>query len=842
MIPLVLQLREAGDVTVAGGKAANLARLMAAGFPVPPGLVVSTLAFTSHVVDIDLAASDPARIIQSRPIAASLAASIRLAIDPWGERPLAVRSSGVKEDLAGASFAGQYATYLNVSGPDAVLEAIIGCWASAFSPQILAYRSRHGIAAGAMAVLIQPMVAADAAGVAFSLNPVTGNRDEVVVSAVRGLGERLVGGLATPDEWTVREGRAVCRAAPERALDAAGVLGIAELARRVERHFGSPQDIEWAMASGCVHLLQARPITTHAPVARHVPMPVEIPDGFWERDVSHYPLPLYPFERSVATPAQATAFRAVFTEFSLLMDTLDVREIGGWTYQRLVPPGRRDRAAPPTWAWWLLTRLAPPVRARIAGCVSALRRDIGGRFLDQWAKEWKPDLARRSAALRGVDLAALDDTSLVRHLEATHELRRDGFLVHFRLNAAIQLALADFAFTCRDLLDWSEQEALAMLNGLSAATSAPTEALSHLAGIVRTHPDLRRLLDQIDRQTAERMTSLDPAFAEAFAGYQREFGCRTLRYETCDPTVAELPEFTLGLLREQLAQPFDPATRVRALSETREKATAGARRRIAESGGQGFDRFERVLARAEKAYPLREEHGFFDWSAPAAVMRYAALEFGRRLETRGQVNTTDDVFHLELHELVDALQSGTSQLELVDARRGERAWALAQGAPASYGRKPGPPPSFAVLPPEARFVHEALMWTLDRTFAPTASNREQSGQGDIDGIAASAGVFTGPVRVIHDETEFDRIRPGDVLVCPITSPVWTVLFPSVGALVTDSGGILSHSAIIAREYGIPAVVATGNATRLLKDGQFVMVDGNAGVVSVRVATSNTAVA
>jgi phosphohistidine swiveling domain-containing protein len=185
------------------------------------------------------------------------------------------------------------------------------------------------------------------------------------------------------------------------------------------------------------------------------------------------------------------------------------------------------------------------------------------------------------------------------------------------------------------------------------------------------------------------------------------------------------------------------------------------------------------------------------------------------------------------------LQEGQSYKQLMERRKGERAWVLANPGPASYGKRPGAP-SFAGLPLESRGIHEAVMWTIERTFAPAASNKKQTDGSALSGIAASAGQYTGPVRVIRDETEFGKIRPGDVLVCPITSPVWSILFASVGALVTDTGGILSHSAIIAREYRIPAVVATGNATELLRDGEIVTVDGSTGKVVAAMGATATA--
>ncbi len=206
---------------------------------------------------------------------------------------------------------------------------------------------------------------------------------------------------------------------------------------------------------------------------------------------------------------------------------------------------------------------------------------------------------------------------------------------------------------------------------------------------------------------------------------------------------------------------------------------------------------------------------------------------GRRLADRGQITRCDDVFFLEQHEARAALRDAAPRQAVVAQRKGERAWVEAHPGPASYGTPPGPPPPLWVMPPEGRFAMEAVLWYMGQGLESTRSQRVQPDSAHrIDGIAASPGRYTGPVRVIRDEGEFAKIEQGDVVVCPITSPVWSLLFASIGGLVTDTGGILSHAAIIAREYGVPAVVATGNATRLLHDGQIVTVDGSLGLVEV----------
>jgi pyruvate,water dikinase len=231
---------------------------------------------------------------------------------------------------------------------------------------------------------------------------------------------------------------------------------------------------------------------------------------------------------------------------------------------------------------------------------------------------------------------------------------------------------------------------------------------------------------------------------------------------------------------------------------------------------------------------VREDNEFFTVSAPLAVLRFPLLEIGRRLAARGQLERPGHVFFLTLEEARAALRDGQARHALAARRRGERAFVEQHPGPATYGKDPGPPPPLDALPAEARFSMTALLWYIDRVFEAASSSRaQQAGTRSLGGIGASAGRHTGPVRVVMDESQFGKLRPGDVLVCPITSPVWSVLFPSVGALVTDTGGLLSHPAIIAREYRVPAVVATGNATALLRDDQVVTVDGSTGRVEVQ---------
>jgi phosphohistidine swiveling domain-containing protein len=837
---LVLPLDEVGsaDAPRVGHKAATLGDLKRAGFPVHDGVVLTTEALALTLAAAGLDAGAGADQVAAVPLPAAVAAAVAAAARRLGGVPLAVRSSGVDEDLPGASYAGQYESVLGVPAGD-LAAAVRRCWASAFTPHVAAYRRSRGAGREvAMAVLVQPMVAADAAGVAFGADPVSGDRNTAVVSAVRGLGDRLVAGRVSPDEWVVRGVAATCRAAPEGAIDAGVAAEVAALARRVEARLGAPQDIEWALAGGELVLLQARPITAlpdQVPEPVPVPVPVEVPPGFWEREASHAPKPWTPMSLSVAAGQDRNrAMRRAFAEFGLLAETLEWAQIGGWEYTRLVPLGGKDRPAPPTRLMPLLIRLVPRLRRRIADAVAAVRSDKAGRFVEQWYQQWQPDLAARIAPLRDTDLGALDDEELDAHTTRALVLLRDGFDVHFLLHGALMPILAEFVFACRELLDWSDEEALELLAGLSTTSTEPAHRLAELAGMAARRPAVRRLMGEVDGGTASRLAETDPEFAEAFAAYQREFACRALRYEIADPSMEETPELTLRLLADQLVRGYDPAAEAAELARRRAAAAGRARAALAARPPGERERFERALARAERAYPVREDNEFFTVSAPLAILRYPVLEIGRRLAARGQLDRRDDVFFLTLEEALAALRDGQARQALASRRRGERAFVEQHPGPATYGKDPGPPPPPDALPAEARFTMTALLWYVGRIFEATRSSRaQQAGAQVLGGIAASPGRCTGPVRVVMDESEFGKLRPGDVLVCPITSPVWSVLFPSVGALVTDTGGLLSHPAIIAREYRVPAVAATGNATTLLRDGQVVTVDGTTGRIEVQ---------
>ncbi len=552
-----------------------------------------------------------------------------------------------------------------------------------------------------------------------------------------------------------------------------------------------------------------------------IPVEINVPDGYWERETSHAPRPLSPLERTTIMPPFVNhACRLLFTEMGALPETIDWREIGGWLYIRLVPPSDEEA-----------------IRRSVERATEAIRSDRFGDYLELWYTRWRPKLVDSIARLRGVDLPRLDDSGLAAYLAEVLEFFREALDIHLLIHGVGAVCLADLVFSCRDLLGWGELEAMALVSGLSEDSISPAARIAELATMAQDRPEVLALIERSDEQGVARLADTDPEFAAAFEAYQHEFGFRAIRYEIADPTIEEDPLFTLRLIRDQLQSGFDPKSEAALVAERREAARSEARALLTAHTAGDRERFERALVRAERFYPARDGRWPVTNGAPYALVRRAALEIGRRLTQRGVLDNRNDVFFLELEEVKAAIGPGGAGEDLdcrglVTRRRAERTWVEAHPGPASYGRNPGPPPSLDGLPPEARFSNEALRWFLERVFGGERSRRRQQAGQILNGIPASPGRYTGPVRVLLDEGDFPKLKAGDVLVCPITSPPWSVLFPNLGALITDTGGILSHPAIIAREFRIPAVVATGNATRLLTDGQMVTVDGAEGSVEI----------
>ncbi len=839
--PRIIELTDprAGDRTRSGGKAATLARLIEAGFPVPDGVVLTTAAVR------EILESCGHEIRQGRAEPDALPVSVSGALDD-AHRSLdggavAVRSSAVAEDTDEASYAGQYESVLDVRGREELARATIQCCASAFSERVTAYRgtSPDGSDEVGMAVLIQRMVPADAAGVAFTADPVTGDRDRVRVSAVRGTGERLVGGEAVADEWVVTPQDIRCEAEPEGAVDADQVRKVADLARRVEEWAEAPQDVEWALADGEVHLLQARPIT-----ALPRPPEIEVEEGeSWMKDTTHYPEPMTPLGGTVYLPGLEKAIWTMASEFGLFLETVEQRLIGWEVYGKPVPVGGKSGPPPPWWVMGILVRVIPALRRRVRTAREVVRSGTLKALPDRWEEEWKPELEAEISEFLSTDLSELDGPALEMHLERVISLYEKGQKIHFRLFIPYVVGIHELASVCRELLGWEAPEVMDLLGGLSEASAGATRALDALAGKVRELPEAIDVLETAGADVLERLERVDPGLAEAARSYLERYGHRVMGYDPGLPTLAEQPALFARLLAERVASADGEAGDD--VEESRREQVVRAREALSDEEERA--RFDRALERAERIYPLRDENLFLTDAVPNGLIRRASLEMGRRIAGRGILARPGDVSWLELDELREAFRQGDGDgAELRDTvarRKAERAWVEAHPGPAYYGDPPPPPPDLRAVPEEARRINEALQWFMSLEYPLMAAEGDgaaEAGAADrtdeaaepplVRGLSGAPGRYTGPVRVVRSEKEFDRVRPGDVLVCRVTTPTWSVLFGRVGAVITDGGSPVAHAAIVAREHGIPAVVATERGTELLDDGQVVTVDGRAGVV------------
>jgi len=762
--------------TAVGGKAEALARLRAAGFPTPDGVVVASGATDDEVL----------------PAATAIAGR-------FAGRALAVRSSGVSEDLADASFAGQYVTVLNVLAEAAPLAAAIRqVRASAHAAHLGAYG--HGVD-DRMAVLVMPMVEADTAGIAFTRHPVTG-ADEVVIEAVPGLGDRLAAGEVDPESWTVAD-VATCETNRHDALSSDQASAIADLARRVEAHEGTPQDIEWAYAGGDLMLLQARPITTGDDV-EPVPFDDPIPDGPWTLDSTHSRTPATPLIASMFPEAFRRGSTRLSAEYGIPFERLEIRCINGWWYVQVVPPGGKHRPLPPKPIFQALTRLHPWFRKQNKTAQEAIAADLPAENLRVWETEIRPPHLESIARWARLDLADLDTAALGAHIGSVTAAAQDVFAWNMVTDASYLIPLSDLIEAGTKRWGMSFADVIGLVSGHS--TSEYRDALSELAADLADDEPARLVITEGGPDLLGRLDRGAPDFAAAYRAHLDRYGLRVLGFDLDSPTIIEHPEIELSrLLDFELGEPVSPP---------------------APHGVSATDlaEYERLLAKARATYPIREDGESLN-AATWGALRLAALETGRRMVGRGDLEAPEHALMLTVDELGEWLAEPTDSRDTVRVRRGQRVWAMINPPPATLGPE-NTPPEAGWFPAGIRSVYGAMSLVMahdmgDADIAPGA-----------DGVAGSSGIHTGPVRVVHSPAEFAKVHRGDVLVCPITASPWEVLFPDIGGLITEGGGVLSHPAIVAREHGIPAVLAVADATSRFSDGQIVTVDGTAGTVTL----------
>jgi pyruvate,water dikinase len=879
------------SLPVAGGKAANLGEIRRAGLPMPPGFCVTTAAYAAVAAGAALdsildemaatAADDTARLetLSGRAREALLAAPVPEAVaqaivrayetlSGGGPLPVAVRSSATAEDLPDASFAGQQETYLNVVGADAVVDAVRRCWGSLWTPRAVAYRATNGIDQRSvqLAVVVQQMVDAAVAGVMFTANPLTGRRRQAVIDASPGLGEAVVSGAVTPDHFVVDvdTGHVVERRLGDKRLQIAALPGggtqrldassqftvhssqfcladdevraLARLAARVEAHYGAPQDVEWALDSGgAFWLVQTRPITTL------FPLPAGAPED--DRDLRVY------FNFSVAqgvlrpfTPMGVQALRLIGSALAtvaglpprnavagppVLKDaagrifadvTAFVRSPIGRRVVRFVLGHMEARSGELLDTLFADSRLAVrPVRPlRLAAPIARLliRTGAPGRVLGGLRD---PDAARsrlERVATGALALANLPPQATpAQHLDAVERLLLEAPpLIFPAAVAALPPAFAMLGLAGRLLGPLATREELdAVRRGLPHNPTTEMDlALWALAQRVRADaPSAAALRERAPEQLAAayRERALPPALQQGLAEFLQRYGHRGVaEIDLGLPRWSDDPTHILGALANylQLEGPEQaPDAQFRRAADQAEAMVVELVRRARRRGRLRGAAVAFCLRRVRQLAGLREAPKFYV-VALLARARALLIPVGDHLTAAERIAAPDDIFFLDLTEARAAL-AGADFRPVVRERR------------ATYER-------------EMRRRHLPRFLLSDGT-EPAAAAQQAEGDGVLRGAPASAGTVTGTARVIL-EPQGARLEPGEILVAPSTDPGWTPLFLTAGGLVMEMGGPMSHGAIVAREYGIPAVVGVPSATDLIATGQQITVDGAAGTITV----------
>ncbi|HEV7708360.1 MAG TPA: rifamycin-inactivating phosphotransferase [Asanoa sp.] len=852
----MLDLQEVDQtrVAVVGGKAAHLGALSRIdGIRVPTGFCVTTDAFRRILVEapsvddllsrlkpdaqdeIRALSAEIRRTIESVAIPDELATAVRDKLaDDTG---YAVRSSATAEDLPTASFAGQQDTYLNVVGPAAVLAHISRCWASLFTERAVTYRLRNGFDHRnvSMAVVVQRMVFPEASGILFTADPVTGNRKVAAVDASFGLGEALVSGLVNPDVFKVRDGAVVAKAIAAKhlaiealpaggtqevaidprhgeqpALTDAQVVRLVELGRRIEAHFGRPQDIEWCLVDDGFQIVQSRPITTLFPVP-------DSADG-----ANHVYL-------SVGHQQMMTdAMKPLGFSMWQLTAMAPMLEAGG----RLFVDATMRLTSPAGRAAFL----------ELAGRADPLMKDALESLLDRGDfVPTLPDAAPGGPPVGGAPAAIDNDPAIVTALIGRSEaslaaLKRDiatvagpalfdflieAFQEHKRLLGdplSMQAIMASHEATWwlnDQLLEWLGEKNAADTLTLSAPDNITSEmglALLDVADVIRPHPEVVAFLRGVDSESF--MDDL-PKFAggtearDAIEAYLDRYGMRCVgEIDITRPRWSERPATLVPLILDNVRL-FEPGTARRRFEQGRQEALRKeqdvlSRLRALPDGERKADETKRMIDR------VRTFIGYREYPKYAIVSRYfvykqALLAEAERLVRAGVLTEREDIFFLTFQDLHDVAREKRADHELISRRKD--AFRAFQ----------------ALTPPR--------VLTSDGEAINGAYRRDDVPADALIGLPVSVGTIEGRARVILDMAQAD-LEAGDILVTAHTDPSWSPLFVAVAGLVTEIGGQMTHGAVIAREYGLPAVVGVEQATRRIRDGQRIRVHGTDGYVEI----------
>ncbi|MFD9592624.1 rifamycin-inactivating phosphotransferase [Kitasatospora sp. NPDC059973] len=845
---------------IVGGKGAHLGTLSRIdGVHVPDGFCVTTDAFRRIMAEapsIDglldrLPRLDPddregvrtlsariRRAVEEIALPHDLAAEITGALGRFGERAAyAVRSSATAEDLPTASFAGQQDTYLNVVGPAAVLRHVSLCWASLFTERAVVYRRRNGIddRTVRMAVVVQRMVLPEAAGILFTADPVTGDRTVATVDAGFGLGEALVSGLVNPDVFKVRGDEVVVRtiAAKQRALYAlpgggtrevaveprrreqpaltdAQVLRLVRLGRRIEAHFGTPQDIEWCLVDDGFRIVQSRPVTTLFPVPERGDR-----ENHVYVSVGHNQMMTDPMKPLGYSMWQLTAMVAM-------------HEAGGRLFVDVTP-----RLASPTGRVALLDLIGrgdPLVRDALE---TVLDRGDFVPTVPDTAPVGPPaggaptPIATDPAIVTGLiersraSVAALERDIRTKTGPALFEFLLEAFEEHKRVLSdplSLQVIMAGMEATWwlnDKLREWLGEKNSADTLTLSAPDNVTSEmglALLDVADVIRPHPEVVAFLRGVgDEDFLDDLAKLagGTEARDAIEAYLDRYGMRCVgEIDITRPRWRERPDTLVPVILDHVRN-FEPGAAARRFEQGRRKAEQKeqdvlTRLRALPEGDLKAAETKAMIDRVRTFIGYREypKYGII---SRYAVYRQALLREAERLVEAGVLTEREDAFHLTFQELHTVVRTHRVDAGLLRRRK---------DAFRSY---------HALTPPR--------VLTSDGEALTGSYRRDDVPAGALVGVPVSAGTVEGRARVVLDMAKAD-LEAGDILVTAFTDPSWSPVFVGIAGLVTEVGGLMTHGAVIAREYGLPAVVGVERATRLIRDGQRIRVHGTDGFIEI----------
>jgi len=831
-------------VAVVGGKGANLGELSRIeGIRVPPGFCVTTNAFARIVSEVPsiedlldrlshLGASDREsigtlsaeirRIIEGVTIPDHVAAAIIGAVERLGDQvAYAVRSSATTEDLPAASFAGQHDTYLNIVGSAAIVQHVTRCWASLFTERATTYRLRNGVDPRKvrMAVVVQQMVDAQASGVLFTADPVTSNRNVVSIEAASGLGEAFVSGLVNADVYKVRDGEVVAETVTSKRrrakpiLTEARAMHLAQLGRRIEAHFGRPQDIEWCLVDDVFQIVQSRPITTLFPIpdagddAKHVYVSVGhqqmMTDPMKPLGLSVFQLTARPrmYEAGgrlfvdVADRLASPATRAVIVEGLGKSDPLIGDALQTVVDREFVPTLPDEGSdAPPTGA------ASPPT-------------DADPAIVEELIERHRSSIAALKRDIRSKSGSALFDFILA----DIQELKR---ILAEPPNMQAILAGMEATWWLNDhLQEWLGEKNVGDTLSQSAPNNVTSEmglALLDVADAIRPYPDLVTFLQTVDDESfLDELTKFagGQEARDAIEAYLDKYGMRCVgEIDITRPRWSERPSTLLPVILGNIKN-FEPGEGQRRFEQGRQEAWKKEqdvlqRLRALPDGDEKADETKRMIDR------VRAFIGYREYPKYGIVIRYfvykqALLKEAERLVSARVLRDTKDVYFLTFQEFHDVVRTNQSNADVIDRRIDE--FKLNE----------------ALTPPRVLTSDgEAVAGAYRRVDLPT---------GALAGLPVSAGAVEGRARVILDMSKAE-LESGDILVTTHTDPSWSPLFVSIEGLVTEVGGLMTHGAVIAREYGLPAVVGVEHATQLIEDGQRIRVNGTDGYVEIISAT------